>query len=371
MYKKLIFPIFTRIDPEKLQIRIKKFLHLSESNSFFLFFLQTLAYKRKRFTDRLLQVQLAGITFDNPVLVAAGWDKYGECVKALYTLGFSGVEVGSVVTYPQPGNPKPRLFMIGPGVVLNHFGFNSPGIETVAKNLAPYIGSGIPIGINIGKNKYIPNDSAAQLYTIAIRRFYECASYFVINVSSPNTKNLKDLQEKKVLTKVIHQVIQVMEQIGGRKPLFIKIAPDISQNFLDNVIEVALKNKLTGIVATNTTTNRHLKAKYGHDWEERQGGVSGDDPHFRKIANAQVAYIYTKSKRRLKIIGVGGIKDAQTAIEKIKAGASIVQVMSAIYSEGLTLPGKINEGILEYMKKEKIKSLADLVGADAKKWKLY
>lgn len=368
MYRKLVSALFYRFESENNIIRLKKLLHFFEFTPFTLFLLGKLAYKGKRISDKRLAVTVARITFDNPVMVAAGWDKYGETVQALYQFGFSSVEVGSVVTYPQVGNPKPRLFMIAHGVLLNHFGFNSPGLEVVAKNVEKYKNTTIPIGINIGKNKYIPNHVAPELYAIAIRRFYEYGAYFVINISSPNTKDLRKLQQKKILTQIIKEILLVMGKIGGEKPLFIKISPEISQKFLDEIIEIVIKHKLAGIIATNTTTNAHLKAKYGQDWEERLGGISGDDPHYRRKATMQVAYIYRKTHGKIAIIGVGGINDAATAIERIKAGATMVQILTALYTEGPSLPGRINAGILDYMNQHKIKKVIDLVGIESNKW---
>lgn len=343
-------------------------LHISEKSSISLNLLEKFVNKGKRIADKKLSVSIDGINFENPVLVAAGWDKVGKNVSSLYQLGFAGVEVGSVIAYPQPGNARPRFFMIGPGVTLNSFGFNSPGMESVAKNLEAYRNLNIPIGINIGKNKHVPNKAAPELYTVVLRRLYEFATYFVINISSPNSPNLRKLQEKELLNEILSAVTQVMQEIGGRKPLFVKIAPELSFKDIDDVINLVYKHKLTGIIATNTTTNHHLKAKYGSVWEDRAGGLSGDDIHYRSLATKQVAHIYRETKGKIKIIGVGGVKDASTALEKIKAGASLVQVMSAIQAQGFSVAGKINQGILEYMQKEKIKSLQEIVGIDAKKW---
>lgn len=354
-------------DLESALNRKRFLLSLAQSNPLTLFLLRNI-YNRGNKMNKKLSVVVDGIRFENPLIVAAGWDKIGKNLSALHALGFAGVEVGSIVAYPQPGNPRPRFFEISPGVSLNSFGFNSPGMESVARNLEKYRKSSLPIGINIGKNKYIPNKAAPELYSVVVRRLYPFAKYFVINVSSPNSPHLRKLQEKKLLGEILESVLETMKHIGGRKPLFVKIAPELTIRDIDDVIAIVMEYKLTGIIATNTSSNEHLRAKYGHIWEEKIGGVSGDDEHYRKVALKQVAYIYKKTKGKIKIIGVGGIIDGATAIERIQAGASLIQIFSAIQSQGFSVARKINEGILAYMKKEKIKSIKDLVGRDYKKW---
>ncbi len=355
-------PLLDRLDSETMQRFTKDALRIAELSPVTLKVLELLADRHKRFKDERLRVQLGGVEFENPVVVAAGWDKNGLAVKGLYALGFAGVEVGSVLTYPQPGNPKPRQFVIGPGVALNRRGFDSDGMGKVNSNLRRYTNSGIPIGINIGKNKEIPDIAAPWMYAAVTRQLYRHAAYFVVNVSSPNTPGLRRLQEKEPLTDIVRAVNQTMDEMGGRKPLFVKIAPELTREATNDVIQVVLDNGLTGIIATNTTTNPDIKAKYGEMWKNEAGGISGDDSVYRRMATEKVAHIYRETKGAIEIIGVGGIKDAETALEKIKAGAKVVQVLTAIRGEGPTVAGRINRGIVDFMEKEGIKNLSEIIG---------
>ncbi|MDO8571010.1 MAG: quinone-dependent dihydroorotate dehydrogenase [Candidatus Daviesbacteria bacterium] len=364
IYRDIVSPVLDRLDSEAWHIRAREALHLAEANPFTLKLLEQFAYQRKRFTDKRLQVVLGGIQFDNPLVVGAGWDKVGRAVKALYTLGFSGVEVGSVLTYPQPGKSKPRQFMISSGVALNRLGFNSPGVDEVALNLRRYRKSGIPIGISLGKNKEVEPKYAPEAHAIVARRLYEDAAYFVINVSSPNTPGLRKLQDKGPLTDIVQAVNGVMDKIGERKPTFVKISPDLTNEAVDDVIRVVADNGLAGIIATNTTIRPELKAKYGEQWRDQAGGLSGNDPEFRRMATEKVAHIYRETGGKMEIIGIGGVKDTETTLEKIRAGARIVQIVTAIRGEGTTLSGKINSGIIDYMEQEGISNLNEIIGSD-------
>lgn len=367
MYKEFIDPTLMRLDSETWHTRAREALHLAETTPFTLKLLEQFADHHQRFTDERLHVVLAGVELDNPVMVGAGWDKAGRAVKALHTLGFAGVEVGTVVASPQEGNPKPRQFMLAPGVTLNRLGFNSPGMEAVAHNLERYNGSGIPIGISVGKNKEVPAEDAPQAHATVAESMYALGAYFAMNVSSPNTPGLRALQDKKPLTDIVQAVNETMDRMGGRKPLFVKIAPELLAGAIDDVIEVVLENGLTGIIATNTTINADLKAKYGEHWRNEAGGLSGDDPDYRRMATEQVAHIYRQTQGKIASIGVGGVKDAQTALEKIKAGAKVVQVVTGIRGEGTALPGRINRGLVDFMEKEGVKNIHELVGVDVKK----
>lgn len=367
MYKERIGPVLDRLDSEAWHVRARELLHWAEISPLTLKILEQFAYKRKRFTDERLNIMLGGkVYLDNPVMVGAGWDKAGRAVKALYTLGFSGVEVGSVLAYPQPGNDKPRQWMIGPGVSLNRLGFNSPGDEVVARNLRRYKIAKVPIGISIGKNKEVSPHDAPSVHAMVARRLYEHASYFVINVSSPNTPGLRELQDKAPLTDIVQAVNHAMDEMGGRKPLFVKVAPELTNDVLNDVIEVVIDNDGTGIIGTNTTVSSDLKAKYGERWRNEPGGLAGDDPEYRRMATEKIAHIYREAGDRLEIIGVGGIKNPASALEKIQAGARVIQVVTGIRGEGTTLPGKINRGIIDFMDREGVKDLSELVGTSAK-----
>jgi dihydroorotate dehydrogenase len=365
MYKEIIIPLLAKLDSENWHVRAREALHMAEATPLTLKLLELFADRHRRFTDERLRVVLGGVTFDNPVIVGAGWDKVGRAVKALYTLGFAGVEVGSVLAYAQKGNPRPRQFMPGPGVALNRLGFNTPGMDVVARNLERYKGSGIPIGISLGKNRAVEAKDAPEAHAAVARKLYDVAAYFAINVSSPNTPGLRELQDKGPLTDIVQAVNEAMDERGARKPLFVKIDPELTDQAVDEVIQVVLDNRLTGIIATNSTINVDIKAKYGERWRNEAGGISGDDADFRRMATAKVAHIYRETRGSIDIIGVGGVKDAQTALEKIKAGAKAVQVVTGIRGEGTTLPGRINRGIVDYMEKVGVKNISELVGVDA------
>jgi len=351
---------------ETKSIFFKKTLSLLERSKLGLYALDGIVAQEK-VKDERLRVRVGDSMYDNPVMVGAGWDKTGVTVRALWRAGFAGVEIGSVSRDAQPGNLRPRFFELGKGVYLNRFGFNTPGMETVARNLEKYRLSGIPIGISIGKNKNVAMGDAPEAHAAVVRCLYDHASYFAINVSSLNTPGLRTLQEKKPLTGIVQAVTAAMREKGKVKPFFIKIAPDLTREAIDDVVEVALAHGVTGIIATNTTNNTDLKAKYGVRWKEEAGGLSGDDENFRKIATKTVAHIFKAVGNKLVIIGAGGVKDAATVLEKIKAGATIVQVVSALYREGPAVAGRINRGLVEWMEKEGVSKLIDMRGIEAEK----
>lgn len=364
-YKKVINPILDHLDSETWHTYVRDALHLAEISPITLKITELIAFGGNRIKDERLTSNVAGITFENPVMVGAGWDKKGKAIKGLYALGFAGVEIPALLK-AQPGNPRPRQFSVGPGVIIQHLGFNTPGAYAIKKNLAIYKNSGIPIGIGLAKNKETSDKDAPEEYAKVAKILYDEGDYFVINVSSPNTPGLKRLQGKGPLTKIVQAVIKALEEKGGRKPLFVKVAPELTHEEMDDIIDVVLSNKLTGIIAVNTWASPNIKAKYGERWRNQPGGLSGDDKDYRKLATEQVKYIYKKTKGKIVIIGVGAIKDAPTALERIKAGASLIQVVVAIRGEGPSVAANINRGLLEYMQKHKIKNIQNLVGTGVK-----
>lgn len=368
MYKEIVRPILNKFDSETFHDLARESLHLAEISPLTLRLLEYFAYKHKRFADPRLNVDLGGVKLENPLIVGAGWDKAGRAVLGLWHLGFASVEVGSVLEFEQPGNPKPRLFMVSNGVAINWLGFNSPGMDLVTKNLDRYKGEGVPIGISIGLNKDADQTRADESYAAVAGRMYEYGDYFAINVSSPNTPGLRKLQEKESGGDIIKAVNETMEGKGGRKPLFIKIAPELSFDEIDDIIEIALDHSITGIIASNSANVPELKAKYGERWRNEQGGLSGDDEEYRRMTTRQVAHIYRQAGDRLEIVGVGGVKSPETALEKIRAGAKALQLVTAIRGEGTAVAGKINSGIVEYMEREGVKTLGELVGVDAEKY---
>ncbi|MDQ3327800.1 MAG: quinone-dependent dihydroorotate dehydrogenase [Chloroflexota bacterium] len=363
VYKRLISPTLDRLDSETWHERARRALHHAEASSPALALVERCAGLGGRVQDERLRVTLAGVELENPVLVGAGWDKAGTAVRGLHALGFSGVEVGSVLEHPQPGNPKPRQFMLAPGVALNRLGFNSPGAAMVARNLEAYAGRGIPIGISLGKNREIEPSDAAQAHAAVARLLYRHAAYFAINVSSPNTPGLRQLQDRGPLTEIVQAVRAIVWELGGRTPMFVKIAPDLSLEAVDDVLQVALDNGVAGIIATNTTDNPEIKSRYGEYWRTQAGGLSGDDPEYRRLSTAMVVHLRREAGDRLEIIGVGGVKDAASALEKMLAGAYAVQVVTAIRGEGPGVAADINRGILHWMEMEGVRDLPEIVGA--------
>lgn len=368
MYKELVRPVLDHLDSETWHVLARNFLHFAESNPITLKLLERFfAHEGKRFSHEKLKITLGGIMLDNPLLVGAGWDKPGKAIKALYQLGFAGVEVGSVLEFPQEGNPKPRQFMLSPGVALNRLGFNSPGMEAVSKNLEKYSKTGITIGISLSKNKIIPNELAAQTHANLTKFLYPVASYFVVNVSSPNTPNLRQLQDKGPLTEIVKAVNSAMDEKGKRKPLFVKIAPELTDAETDDVIDVVLSNGLTGIIATNTTVNPDIKAYYGEWWRNEAGGVSGNDFRYREMSTKKIEHITKVTNlKNIEIVGVGGVNSPNSTLEKIAAGAKSVQIVTGIRGEGTTLPGRINKYLIRWMKKEGINSIEEIVGVGRK-----
>ena len=366
MYKEIIQPVLNRCDSETFHDLARESLHVAEISRFTLNILEYFNQKYARFTDERLHVDLGGIKLENPLIVGAGWDKAGRAMLGLWHLGFASVEVGSVLEYGQPGNPKPRLFMVSDGAAVNWLGFNSPGLDIVARNLEKYKNTGIPVGISLGLNKDVAHDKAPDAYAAVTGTMYDYAAYYAINISSPNTPGLRKLQNKERTVDIIRAVQAAMDDNGVRKPLFVKIAPDLTFDAIDDLISVALDESVSGIIACNTTNNADLKGKYGERWRKSPGGLSGDDPDYRKTTNDIITQICKTSGDKTHIVGVGGVKDAETALEKIRAGARALQLVTAIRGEGPAVAGKINRGIVEYMEREGVSSLDEILGAESK-----
>jgi dihydroorotate dehydrogenase len=363
LHKSVIDPILRRLDSEKGHVAAVEMLHFLEAGPIRRRLLRLLAGSRVE--DPRLRTTVGDVELENPLLVGAGWDKKGRAVRALHEIGFAGVEVGSVLEHPQPGNPKPRQFMIGDGVSLNRLGFNSPGMEAVAQNLERYAHDEIPIGISLGKNKDVEAKDAPEAHAAVVRRLADRAAYFAVNVSSPNTPGLRSLQEKGPLTDILAAVRAALEETGRDTDIFVKIAPDLTLEAVDDVVDVAVAGGIAGIIASNTTIRPELKAKYGERWRGEAGGLSGDDAEFRAMSTRQIAHIHRQASDELDVIGVGGVKDTATALEKIRAGASAVQLVTAMRSEGLGVANAVNRGILQWMDRYGINEVTDLRGIDA------
>ena len=365
MYKEIVRPILNKFDSETFHELARESLHFAELSPLTLKLVELFTDKHKRFTDPRLRTHIGGVEFENPLIVGAGWDKAGRAVAGLWHLGFAGVEVGSVLEYPQPGNPKPRLHMVSNGTAINWLGFNSPGVDVVKHNLSKYKSHPARIGISIGMNKDVAHDDSPRAHAVIAEELSEDADYFAINISSPNTPGLRKLQEKRRTIDIVHAVKEAMERGGLSRPVFIKIAPDLTYEAVDDIIGVALEHSIAGIIASNSTINTGIKAKYGDKWRNSQGGLSGDDVDYRKMTTDIIAHIYRQAGDKLDIVGVGGVHDTESALEKIMAGAKALQLVTAIRGEGSTVAGKINRGIVEFMEKEKVDNLNELVGVSS------
>ncbi|MGB0861701.1 MAG: quinone-dependent dihydroorotate dehydrogenase [Saprospiraceae bacterium] len=294
-----------------------------------------------------LEREVFGLKFKNPVGLAAGFDKDGKYYQAMTSLGFGFIEIGTVTPKAQDGNPQPRLFRLPKdNGLINRMGFNNEGIDAFVSRLKngkrP---EGVIIGGNIGKNKVTPNEEAVNDYKICFEALFPYVDYFVVNVSSPNTPNLRALQDKKPLTNLLSTLQTLNHKKSSPKPILLKIAPDLTDTQLDDIIEIVATTKIAGIIAANTTINRaNLNTSDQEIKAIGNGGLSGAP--VRKRSTEVVKYLKDKSPE-LKIIAVGGIASAADAIEKINAGADLVQVYSGLIYEGPSLIKRINKALVK------------------------
>lgn len=326
--------------------------------------------------SKMLGQRIFGLDFKNPVGLAAGFDKNAECLNALSGQGFGFIEVGTVTPIPQAGNPKPRLFRIREKLaVVNRMGFNNKGIELYSQKLRlwKYSGFGqreVLVGANIGKNKNSPNDSSD--YLKCLEKVYGLCDYVVINISSPNTPGLRDMQGKDELTKLITDIKAKKKEIKtkykGKMPILIKISPDENDERLEDIAKIVIKKKINGVIISNTTTKTNL---LGREVMEKKlaekklvGGISGK-PVF-ELSNQVIERFYRFTGGKVRIIGVGGISSAADAYTKIRKGASLVQVYSALIYEGFGLVSEINNGLVELLKRDGFANISEAIGADVK-----
>lgn len=298
-----------------------------------------------------LPVSVLGLDFPNPLGLAAGMDKNGVAAPMWPTLGFGFSELGGVTWHGQPGNPVPRLFRIPPEeAIINRMGFNNEGARTLAVRLADWRARGAwpahPVGINLGKSKITPLETAAEDYASSFRELWALADFFVVNVSSPNTPNLRKLQDRRELDQILATLQSANTSLAGStgrpKPLLVKVAPDLSWEALDEILEVSLDRDLAGIVATNTTLTRPETRDPGIGrLHQETGGLSGRP--LRARSTEVIRHIHRRVGRRLPIIGVGGITTVEDAWEKVTAGASLLQIYSALVFEGPAVVGRIVE----------------------------
>ena len=297
--------------------------------------------------DPKLERTVFGLKFKNPVGMAAGFDKNAEMFNDLAYCGFGFIEVGTLTPLGQSGNPKPRLFRIKKDKgILNRLGFNNKGVASAIPRLKVRKHPNLIIGGNIGKNKITPNEDATNDYVLAFEQLFPHVDYFVVNVSSPNTANLRDLQEKEPLTALLSELKNRNSLKDKPKPILLKIAPDLTNSQLDDIIEIVRFTKIDGVIATNTTIGRDdLKTDSKLLMQYGAGGISGKP--LAKRSTEVIRYLHDNSKGEFPIIGVGGIHSADDALEKLAAGASLIQLYTGFIYEGPGIVRKINEAILK------------------------
>ncbi|KAI0566933.1 dihydroorotate dehydrogenase (quinone) [Gracilaria domingensis] len=315
-----------------------------------------------------LRSQVWGLPFSNPVGLAAGFDKHAEAMVGLFDVGFGFIEIGSVTPQAQQGNPRPRVFRLPEDrAVINRYGFNSVGVETVHDRLVRYDSGGRyqhltgPLGVNIGKNRDTAPEDAVEDYLKVLLRLGDLAEYVVINVSSPNTPGLRSLQAADDLRALLSPLLLARDRLVYRPPLLVKIAPDLSDEQLRDICQVVEQLGVEGLIISNTTVSREgLKSQ--SPCAEEKGGLSGRP--LRELSTEIVRKAYGFTGGRIPIIGVGGIECGQDAYDKIRAGACLVQIYTALIYQGPRLVQRIKDELDELLKRDGFESVADAVGAD-------
>lgn len=341
MYKVIIKPLFFLFPPElahHITVTIfKVLLKIPLLSSLIQGYFRVEHPELKRF--------FLGLSFSNPVGLAAGFDKDGKYLDTMSALGFGFIEIGTITPLPQPGNAKPRLFRLPKDLALiNRMGFNNEGIQPLITRLKNRP-KNLIVGGNIGKNKNTSQEEAVLDYGHSFRQLFPYVDYFAVNVSSPNTPGLRQLQEREPLEQLLLYLQEINKELGG-KPILLKIAPDLNFEELDDILHIVQKAQLDGVIATNTTISREgLTTDSAIIDEIGNGGLSGKP--LKKRATEVIRYLSQKSNGQLFIIGVGGIFSTEDALEKINAGASLIQVYTGLIYEGPSLVKKINKGILD------------------------
>lgn len=336
MYKTIIRPILFQFDPEKVHYFTFGLIRfLSKIPGVKSIFRSLYVIENKK-----LERTIFGLNFKNPVGLAAGFDKDAKLFNELSNFGFGFIEIGTITPKPQGGNPKKRLFRLKPdSAIINRMGFNNGGLNEAVQRLKK--NNGVLIGGNIGKNKITPNDAAVKDYEMCFTGLFDYVDYFVVNVSSPNTPGLRELQDKEPLTKLLKQLQVLNFQKEKSKPILLKIAPDLTDEQLLDIIEIVKETKIDGVIATNTTISRE-----GLQSENKKeiGGLSGKPLTNR--STEVIRFLHEKSNGAFPIIGVGGIHSAEDAIEKLSAGATLVQLYTGFVYEGPALIKEINQALL-------------------------
>lgn len=346
-------PLLFRFDPERahaLTLRLLRWAGQVPITNYLLRSLFEVSHPR-------LEVEALGIKFNNPVGLAAGYDKNGIAVRGLSCLGFGHVEVGTVTRQPQAGSPRPRVHRVPEaGALINHMGFPNAGVE--ALQVTDGERRMTRVGINIGKSQDTPLERAAEDYCALLRRVHAQADYVAINVSSPNTPGLRQLQVRTALEELLAAVVAVRDSLTPRVPLLVKIAPDLTEGEIDDLLSVVVARGVDGVIATNTTVRREGVPENAAGLP---GGLSGLPLKAR--ATEVIRYIAGRTGGQLPIIGVGGIASADDALEKLRAGASLVQVYTGLVYVGPGLVHQINKGLLQACEAQGAKSVRELAGA--------
>ncbi|WP_369753390.1 quinone-dependent dihydroorotate dehydrogenase [Flavobacterium sp. WC2409] len=340
MYKLLIRPLFFLFDPEKIHYFTFSLVRITSKIPGFSAIYRSLYLVN----DKRLETEVFGLKFKNPVGLAAGFDKDAKLYKELSNFGFGFIEIGTLTPKGQDGNPKKRLFRLKEdSAIINRMGFNNGGVLEAVERLKA--NNGVLIGGNIGKNKLTPNEEATSDYEICFDALYDYVDYFVVNVSSPNTPNLRALQDKEPLTQLLQTLQNKNLAKPKQKPVLLKIAPDLTDEQLLDIIDIVAETKIAGVIATNTTISREGLQSVN---KSEMGGLSGKP--LTKRSTEVIRFLSEKSNKAFPIIGVGGIHSADDAIEKLEAGASLIQLYTGFIYEGPALVKAINKKILERLK---------------------
>jgi dihydroorotate dehydrogenase len=344
----ILKPLLFTLSPEKAH----HFVTTTLKSLFKVWGVKYLVQKSYTIHHPILTREVAGLRFKNPVGLAAGFDKNASYIEEMAAFGFGFIEIGTVTPRPQPGNEQPRMFRLPKDeALINRMGFNNQGVDVAATRLRHLKRpEGLIIGGNIGKNKDTPNDQAIQDYLYCFDSLFEVVDYFVVNVSSPNTPGLRDLQEKGPLMAILNTLQQRNQAKSTAKPIFLKIAPDLTDSQLDDIIDIVQTTKIAGVIATNTTISRaHLKSPA--EITQEAGGLSGKP--LSKRSTEVIAYLHQKSEGSFPIIGVGGIQDKEDARDKLAAGACLIQLYTGFIYEGPGLVKDICEGLIKNQGYEK------------------
>ncbi len=342
IYTQLLRPLLFQMDPEKVHHLSMSMLQLTVQTPV----LRDALFAGLALRDSQLEREVFGLKFINPVGLAAGFDKDALLAHRWKYLGFGFVEVGTVTPRPQGGNPKPRLFRLPKdSAVINRMGFNNQGVEAMARRLEGVDRGKVILGANIGKNKDTPNEEAVNDYLMCFDRLFDLVDYFVVNVSSPNTPGLRSLQEKEPLTRLLLTLQDKNQSKAYPKPLLLKIAPDLNKNQLDDILVVARESQLSGLIATNTTISRDsLSSSKQTVTQVGAGGLSGKP--LTEAAQEVLSYLAQELKGEIPLIGVGGIMQGQDAVERLEAGASLIQVYTGFVYQGPSFVRQLLKAIL-------------------------